>query len=172
MKEKKQRDPLRTVNIQELCVIFDISRITAQDWISKGMPVQKASTGPGVSAELNVGECVRWYINRLKKRKEDRSPAARKLEIEAELLELELKEKRDMTVDVADAAETVAEILKIVNTSLRGFGHSLETRHGYTADEAAILEKTLDIARRELADEMREQLQALKDQANAAQQAD
>lgn len=99
------------VNREELAETFGVSTNTITQWIKKGMPVV-AHGGQGKPWRFNTADVHAWHLDRIR---EQLTGAAgtyddektRKMRIEADLAEIELRKARGEVVELEIVAEAV-----------------------------------------------------------------
>lgn len=101
------------MNGTQLSQLFDCTTAYISQLVTAGMPKE-----PDGSYDIN--KVVPWYVNQLKgaKKTNEAQARARKLEAEAQLKELELRERSENLINVEDAVLEVGEIFSAIRSQM------------------------------------------------------
>ncbi|MCR4299403.1 MAG: terminase small subunit [Gallionella sp.] len=131
------------VTTTEISLFFGVSERIVQKWVQLGCPVLiRGGAGRGDATKLDSVAVVRWVIDRrIARATRDRPDAALK-RIQAQLAELDLCERQNKLIAVADVEPVWAAAILAARAELLGLGARLksllDSRYGINVDQQMI----------------------------------
>jgi phage terminase Nu1 subunit (DNA packaging protein) len=110
---------MRIMGQAAIADLFGVSEVAINEWQDAGMPVVARGQAPKPN-EYDSVECIRWLVERERRKVQGESPRDRVFRLQADKLELELAQQRGTMIPSALIEPRMREVMIAAREFLRG----------------------------------------------------